>query len=122
MTNSSTSAKTRSVHQVFDHHLQAFAEGLDAIVSDYAESSVIVLPEATYSGLAEIRAFFGGFLDSIQPGFWEAFRVRRQHVEGGVAYLVWEAKPFVELATDTLLIRDGVIVVQTFTPFSVASK
>lgn len=122
MRNSSTTAETRSVHQVFDHHLQAFADGLDAIVSDYAENSVIVLPEARYSGIAEIRAFFSAFLDSIQPGFWEAFRVRRQCVEGDVAYLVWEAKPFVEIATDTLLIRDGVIAVQTFTPFVVTGK
>jgi ketosteroid isomerase-like protein len=118
MSKSSMAVTGRSIHQVFDHHLQAFAEGLDAIVSDYAESSVIVLPEATYRGLAEIRAFFGGFLDSIQPGFWDAFRVRRQWVEGDVAYLVWEAKPFVALATDTLLIRDGVISIQTFTSFA----
>lgn len=115
-------AKRRTIHQVFDHHLQAFAEGLDSLVSDYTESSVIVLPDATYAGLAQIREFFSGFIESIQPGFWEAFRIRRQSVEGDVAYLVWEAKPFVELATDTLLIREGVIVVQTFTPFVKSSS
>ncbi|WP_267884222.1 hypothetical protein [Paracidovorax citrulli] len=37
---------------------------------------------------------------------------------GEVAYLVWEAKPFVPMATDTLYVRDGKIAVQTFTAFS----
>jgi hypothetical protein len=32
-----------------------------------------------------------------------------------VAYLVWEARPFITMATDTLLVRDGRIHVQTFT-------
>jgi len=30
---------------------------------------------------------------------------------------VWSAAPTVPKATDTLLVRDGKIVVQTFTPF-----
>lgn len=118
MPNNISAGKVRSVHEVFDHHLQSFAEGLDSIVSDYAESSVILLPGSTFTGLKEIRAFFSKFLSSIQPGFWDAFRIQRQSVEGDIAYLVWEAKPFIELATDTLLIRDGVIAVQTFTSFA----
>lgn len=105
----------RNTHEVFDHHLQAFAQGLDALVSDYTEQSSIVLQDQTITGLAGIRQFFDGFMKSIQPGFWEAFRIVRQDVTGDIAYLVWEARPFVGLATDTLLIRDGKIAVQTFT-------
>jgi len=112
-------AKTvASTHQVFDHHLQSFAAGLDALVSDYSEQSVIQLPDRTLRGLSEIRQFFSDFLASIQPGFWEAFHIQRQAVEGDIAYLVWDAKPFVAMATDTLYVRDGKILVQTFTPFS----
>jgi hypothetical protein len=40
-----------------------------------------------------------------------------QAIEGEIAYLTWSAEPFVRLATDTLLVRDGKIVAQTFTPF-----
>ena len=112
------SKRTRSTQDVFAHHLQAFAQGLDALVSDYAESSSIVLQAGTITGLASIRQFFAGFLKDIQPGFWEAFNIRRQEVCGDVAYLVWEAKPFVAMATDTLLVRDGKIHVQTFTAFA----
>jgi hypothetical protein len=32
--------------------------------------------------------------------------------------MVWEAKPWVTLATDTLVVKDGKIAVQTFTAFS----
>jgi len=42
----------RSTHEVLAHHLQAFAQGRDALVSDYAEQSTIVLQTATITGLA----------------------------------------------------------------------
>ena len=108
----------RSTQDVLAHHLQAFAQGIDALVSDYAEGSSIVLQNATISGLVGIRKFFDDFLKQIKPGFWEAFRIQRQEVCGDVAYLVWEAKPFIAMAADTLLVRDGKIQVQTFTAFA----
>jgi len=110
-----TPEQVRTTHNVFDHHLQAFAQGLDALVADYTEQSCIILQDRSITGLAGIRQFFDGFLKSIQPGFWEAFRIVRQDVSGDIAYLVWEAKPFVGLATDTFLVRNGKIHVQTFT-------
>ena len=116
--NTATAAQAATTHDVFDHHLQAFSQGLDALVSDYTEQSVIQLPDATLRGLTAIRQFFSDFLGSIQPGFWEAFHISRQAVEGDTAFLVWSAKPFVTMATDTLCVRDGKIVVHTFTPFS----
>lgn len=104
-----------STKKVLDHHLGAFAKGLDAIVSDYSQHSVILTHDQQYRGLVAIRGFFDGFLKGVKPGFWEAFKIQAQSVDGDVAYLVWEAKPFVNLATDTLLVRKGKILVQTFT-------
>ncbi|OAK61542.1 hypothetical protein A3K87_21050 [Variovorax paradoxus] len=105
----------RTTHEVFAHHLQAFAQGLDVLVSDYTEESSILLQSGPITGLFGIGQFFEAFLKNIQPGFWEAFTIQRQEVCADVAYLVWEAKPFVTMATDTLLVRDGKIHVQTFT-------
>lgn len=113
-----TSLRVRSTQDVFAHHLGAFAQGLDALVSDYGEPSSIVLQSGTITGLAGIRSFFDAFLRDLRPGFWEAFKVQHQAVCGEVAYLVWEARPFVAMATDTLLVRDGKIQVQTFTMFA----
>lgn len=107
--------QARNTQAVFEHHLQAFAQGLDALVSDYTEQSSLVLQDRTLCGLAAIRQFFESFLSGAPAGFWEAFRIVRQDVRGDIAYLVWDAKPFVSLATDTLLVRDGKIEVQTFT-------
>lgn len=112
------SPRVRSTQEVLADHLGAFTHGLDALVSDYTEQSSIVLQSGTIAGLADIRKFFDGFLNDIRPGFWEAFKIQRHEVCGDVAYLVWEAKPFIAMATDTLLVRDGKIHVQTFTAFA----
>jgi hypothetical protein len=103
---------------VFDHHLGAFAQGLDELLKDYDDRSTIITPDKIYRGSSEIRGFFKAFLDSADPGFWPAFKITCKSTADEVAYLVWEAKPWVTLATDTLLVRDGKIAVQTFTPFS----
>lgn len=115
LTTSAASDAGASTTKVLDHHLGAFAKGLDAIVSDYSKHSVILTHDKQYRGLEEIRGFFDGFLKGVKPGFWEAFKIQNQSVDGDVAYLVWEAKPFVSLATDTLVVRKGKILVQTFT-------
>lgn len=104
--------------EVLARHLGAFAQGLDAILADYDEQSVLITPERAYRGLAEIGGFFQVFLDSATPEFWAAFKLQSQVVEGDVAYITWSAGPFVALATDTLVVRGGGrIAVQTFTPF-----
>jgi len=108
-------AATRTTKAVLAHHLGAFAKGLDELMKDYSASSAILTHDKQYRGLAEIRGFFDGFLKSVKPGFWEAFKINAQAIDADVAYLVWEAKPFVNIATDTLVVRGGKIAVQTFT-------
>lgn len=109
------SAATRTTKTVLEHHLGAFAKGLDELMKDYSATSVILTHDKQYRGLAPIRGFFDGFLKSVKPGFWEAFKINAQAIDADVAYLVWEAKPFVNIATDTLVVRGGRIAVQTFT-------
>jgi hypothetical protein len=116
MTDSSKAAE--STNQVFDHHLGAFAQGLDELLKDYNSESALVTPDKTYRGVDEIRGFFKAFIDGATPEFWAAFKVTSKSTEGEVGYLAWEAKPWVTLATDTLFVKDGQIAVQTFTSFS----
>ena len=101
--------------KVLEHHLGAFAKGLDELMRDYSAASVILTHDKQHRGLVEIRAFFDGFLKSVKPGFWEAFKIQARAVDRDVAYLVWEAKPFVNIATDTIVVRNRKIAVQTFT-------
>ncbi|WP_175780639.1 nuclear transport factor 2 family protein [Burkholderia anthina] len=116
--STTTTRASEETTKVFDHHLGAFAQGLDELMKDYDDSSVIVTPDKSYRGASEIRGFFKAFLDSAKPAFWEAFKVTSKSTEGEVGYLVWEAKPFVSMATDTLYVKDGKILLQTFTAFS----
>jgi ketosteroid isomerase-like protein len=114
MSTPNTDAGTQ---KVLDHHMGAFAKGLDELLRDYDEMSVLVTPDKTFTGTAEIRAFFKAFIEGADPKFWEAFKILKISVTGEIAYLVWEAKPWVPLATDTFCVKNERIVVQTFTPF-----
>jgi ketosteroid isomerase-like protein len=106
------------VEAVLRSHLQAAREGVDAVMRDYAEDSVLVTREATYRGLEEIRQFFTTLLNGFPAGFFDAFRIRRQVVAGEMAYILWEAKPWISLATDTFVVRNGKFLLQTFTPYT----
>ena len=100
------------------HHLQAFGESVDAILSDYTEDSVLFTPNGLVRGLAGLRTFFETFLKNSPPELLAAIEVTRQDVEGEVAYIIWKAEPYIKMATDTFVIRDGKIMVQTFVAFS----
>ena len=110
-----------STEVVLNHHLQASLEGVDAIMEDFTDDSVVITPEATFRGSHEIRHFFTTLLNSLPDGFFEeAFQMKRQDIDGDVAYIVWEAKPWFPLATDTFVVRDGKIRYQTFAAYAAA--
>ncbi|TLU74000.1 nuclear transport factor 2 family protein [Lichenicoccus roseus] len=108
----------RTAAEVLDHHLGAFAEGVDAVLSDYTPDAVLITPEATYHGATAIWRFFDQFIARGTPAFWSAFTIERREVVGDVAYITWSAHPAVTLATDTFVVVAGKIVVQTYTPLA----
>ncbi len=96
-------------------HLDAFRRrDLEALLADYAEDAVLLLPDGPRRGRGEIRAFFGVFLDTLPPGFLEGFRIRRLESTGPVGYLLWEARPWVEVGMDTFVMEEDRIRTQTF--------
>lgn len=107
-----------TTEEVLQNHLQAAGKGVDAIMEDFTEESVMITHDATYHGLEEIRGFFSALLDPLPEEFLDAFTVTRRVVIDEVAYIIWEARPWVESATDTFVVRDGKIRYQTFTAFS----
>jgi hypothetical protein len=100
------------------HHLQAFSEGIDAIMLDFTPESVLFTPDGPLQGLEPIRAFFAGFLNTSPPELLGAMTLLRQDVQGDVAYIVWKAEPYIPLASDTFVVRNGKIVAQSFAMFS----
>lgn len=107
-----------STEAVLNHHGETFAAGdLDGIMEDYTEDSVLITPDGTLTGLDSIRAAFAGFFEGLfKPGTYE-FTMDRAEVVGDVAYIVWHSVnqgAEVTLGTDTFVIKDGKIAVQTF--------
>ena len=115
-------AQAMATQAALQHHLGAFAEGVDAIMQDYSEKSVVITPDATYRGLDEICAFFTAFVESTPEGLWDVFTMKRQEIVEEVAYILWEAKPWFPLGTDTFVVRDGKIVYQTFAAYMAPSE
>jgi ketosteroid isomerase-like protein len=102
---------------VLEHHLQCFGQGdLEGILSDYAPDAVLFTPEGPLRGRAAIGALFTTMLTEFgKPG--AAFNLAQQFVEGQCAYILWKAETadnVYELGTDTFLVRDGKIAVQSF--------
>ena len=107
----------RSTQDVLNHHLACFAASdLEATLTDYSGDSVVMTPDGAIHGLGDIRAFFeGAYAEFGQPG--TKFTMRQMLVDGDCAFIVWEAETSAntfELATDTFVVRDGRIAVQTF--------
>lgn len=98
------------------HHLQAFVEqqGLDAILSDYADDACLLGEGRAYCGKPSIREFFAGFIAALPPRAIDQFTLRSLRVQGELAYISWSAGPMLPLGTDTFVVRRGRIVAQTF--------
>jgi ketosteroid isomerase-like protein len=103
---------------VFEHHLAALGNGdVEEILQDYTEESVVLTADAAYKGRDAVRGFFSAAVAGLfKPGTYN-ITVDVVRVEGEVAYCVWHAScagAEIVLATDTFVVRDGKIAVQTF--------
>lgn len=108
----------KSTQEVLNHHLQAFGEGLDSILSDYNDQSCVMSQQGTFRGMKEITGFFTAFVQGLPEGFLDKFNATKMEVDGEIAYLTWEALPWFPLGTDTFVIREGKILYQTFAAYS----
>lgn len=108
---------TPSTEAVIQSHLRAARVGVDAVMEDFAEDSVLITSTATYRGLAEIRRFFTELFATLPKGFADTVALLRLEAVGEVGYIHWTAMPSVAAATDTFVVRGGKIRFQTFTSF-----
>jgi hypothetical protein len=103
--------------KVFDHHFQTFKDNdLEGVMADYTEESVLITPDQTFKGLAEIRQNFVNAFNAL-PREGTTFTVDKTVISGDVAYFVWRATTptlVFKYATDTFIIKGGKIVSQTY--------
>lgn len=107
-----------STKDIIDHHLQAFAQGdLTRVLSDYAPDVVFFTPNGTLRGPDALRPLFQAMIEEFaKPG--ARFNMNQHLVDGPYAYIVWTAETadnVYELGTDTFVVRNGKILVQSFT-------
>jgi ketosteroid isomerase-like protein len=106
-----------STKEVLDHHIECFGQGdLKGILSDYAPDAVLFTPDGPLRGADAIRLLFQALLAEFgKPG--ASHSLKHESIEGDYAYVLWAAETadnVYELATDTLVVRDGKIVAQSF--------
>lgn len=108
-----------SIHQTkrtLQNHIDAFGRGdVDGIMQDFADDAIVYLPDATLHGKTEIRPLFEHLVSQLPPG--SDLNFKRQVTDADLAYLVWSGESAtlrVPFAVDTLLMRDGKILRQTF--------
>jgi len=114
-----------TTEEVLNHHLTAFSQGnVEMVMEDFTEDSVLELPDSTVKGLEAIAGVFTHFFGGLfKPGTYE-FNMDRVAVTGEVAYIVWHSKnqgAEVKMGSDTLLVQNGKIVVQTLATYVVQS-
>jgi hypothetical protein len=110
-------ASMRATQAVLDNHLKSFGAGnLDGILSDYAANAILFTPDGALKGPGEIKPLFERLLaEFAKPG--ASFSMKTMSVDGDYAYIIWSAQTaenVYELATDTFVVRNGKIVVQSF--------
>lgn len=107
-----------STQAVLDRHLQCFAAcDVDGTLADFADDAVLLTDAyGALRGHDAIRAFFSAaFAEFKQPG--TSFSMKAMLVEGDCAFIAWNAETSAnvfEFATDTFVVRNGRIAVQTY--------
>ena len=112
-----TDEQTRETTDILDRQNLYFVKGdVDGIMRDFSEQSVVFTPDGVLEGMDSIRKFYTDVIANVLPPGSE-FNISRQEVRGQTAYIVWsaESKNYrFPLGTDTFVIKDGKIIVQTF--------
>jgi ketosteroid isomerase-like protein len=106
-----------STKDILDHHVKCFGEGnLQGILSDYEPDAVLFTPFGPLRGVDAIKPFYVGMIAEFgKPG--TAFSMNHESIEGDYAYVLWNAETadnVYESCTDTLVVRNGKILAQSF--------
>ena len=101
----------KTTEAVFAHHLQAVRDrDVEAIVSDYADNAIMMMPEAVVRGIEQIRAHFTNVVNGAPAELLPNIQVDQLEIEGEFVFLLWSSGTMVPHAADTLCIRNGKIV------------
>ena len=109
------SAQSSQTRVLLDRHLEAFRRGdVELTLVDYAADAVIINGTGKIiQGHDEIRETFVQVYRDYFPDGTRNITIDELAVHGETAYIRWRAKNAI-MATDTLIVRNGKIAIQTF--------
>lgn len=116
-TSAASEINEETTQAVLDRHWETFKNNdLEGVMADYDESSVLITPDKTYVGLAEIRQNFVNAF-AVFPKDSTTMSLQQSVVKGDLAYIIWSAEAprlNLEFGTDTFVVRNGKILRQTY--------
>ncbi|MDH5463578.1 MAG: nuclear transport factor 2 family protein [Nitrosopumilus sp.] len=108
---------TNQTAEILDRQNECFVKGdVYKIMKDFSEQALLFTPDGILEGKDSIKKFYVDVTTNVLPPGSD-FNIIRQEVKGETAYIVWsaESKKFrFSLGTDTFVMKDGKIIVQTF--------
>lgn len=109
-----TTTPTRSTEAVWNHHIAAWeTHNLEAIVSDYGDDSILILNGTVFRGQNAIKSAFAQLFQIFDAG---QNRIDAPLLLDRLVYITWHFTPTKDVefyGTDTFVIEDGVIAIQT---------
>ena len=112
-----TTNVTAVTRDVLAHHLECMGKlDLAGTMVDYSEDATLFTPDGLLHGAAALRRFYAALYEEFaKPGM--SSELLRQEVSDNVAYIVWTAETAdnrFEVASDTFIIQNEKIAIQTF--------
>lgn len=116
--NGSTAASLKQIsYNVLQNHLNSFSDNdLEQLMTDYSDQSVLITKEASYKGLGQIKSYFSELITHF-PKNQSTFELDKLVISEDLVFIIWHANSAtvqVPFATDTLIIKEGKILKQTF--------
>ena len=85
----------------------------DSVMRNFADDAAVYTSEDPLHGQDAIRAGIESFINNTPEGRGQ-FRGHAPDIGGDVAYITWKVEPFVLMATETFVVTDDKIRVQTY--------
>jgi hypothetical protein len=108
--------QTPTLEEVLSHHLQAFgSNNIEEMMKDYDEQSEVWTPNGALRNLESIRSFFNYAFTLVPQGSTQ-FEITQRLERDDMVYLAWYAESpaaSIPLGTDTFVIKNGKILLQT---------
>ena len=110
----SSSDHVEPTRSVWQHHIEAWnSRDLDAIAADYDQTSVMIINGRVCRGQSEIKAVFKKLFEIFDRG---SNQIDTPVLQDRIVFITWHFTPWGGTlfdGTDTFVIEDGVIRIQT---------